>query len=185
MAKQKYDSQISLSFHCTNQPWVAMASRLPGSGCVHRSLEERLSSCYCPRKALLYLQGCCLAFKDLGPPTSAQNPLRLRSGCSGRFPLLGGVVMSLGPARSSSQCLRQEVRPSGFTMRTSSVTADRDWSSQISGAVTCLRPLAATRFALDKGAGVSWEFHPHTQKAESEYFTLSLKKMVARPSPSL
>lgn len=39
--------------------------------------------------------------------------------------------------------------------------------------------------ALDKGAGVSWEFHPHTQEAESEYFTLSLTKMVARASPSL
>lgn len=92
--------------------------------------------------------------------------------------------MSLGPARSSSQCLRQEVRPSEFTVRTNSATADQDWPSQISGAATCLRPLAATHLALDKGAGVSWEFHPHTQKAESEYFMLSLK-MVTRPSPSL
>lgn len=130
--------------------------------------------------------GFCLAFKDLGPPTSPQNPLRLRSERSGRFPLLGGVVMSLGSSRSSSQCLRQEVRPSESTVRTNSVTADQDWPSQTSGTIiTCVRPLAATRLALGKGAGVSWESLPHTQKGESEYFVLSLKKMVTRPSPSL
>lgn len=129
--------------------------------------------------------GFCLAFKDLGPPTSPQNPLRLRSERSGRFSLLGGVIMSLGPSRSSSQCLRHEVRPSESTVRTNSVTADQAWPSQTSGASTCLRPLAATRLALGKGASVSWESLPHTQKVESEYFMLSLKKMVTRPFPSL
>lgn len=167
-------------FYCTNQPVLAMASRFQGSGHVYWSLEERWDSCHFSRRHWRLLLG----LQNLGRPTSLQNPLRLRSEHSRRFPLLGEVVTSLCPSRSSSHCL-QEVRPSASTMRTNSVIVDQDWSSQISGAITCLRPLAVTRFALDKGADVSWEFLPHTQKVESEYFMLSLKKMVTKPSPSL
>lgn len=140
MAKQKYDSQILFSFYCTNQPVLANGKQTPGLGCVHWSLEERLSSCHFPRRAVLWLQGFLPGLQRPGSSHLRSKSSEAEVWAFGKISIVGGGIMSLCPSRSSSQCLRQEVRPIEFTMRTNSATADQDWPSQISGAITCLSP---------------------------------------------